>query len=60
MPPTDARIRARTVDDVVFLALPDVAAMLLDAAATVSDAPDPADEALRSLASGLVQYGQEG
>lgn len=61
MTPTDALIRARTDDDgVVFLALPDVAALLLDVALTAEGTGMKAEDALTPLATALLQYGQEG
>lgn len=54
---TQASIRIVTADGLPYLALPDVAAVLLDAAADLDQAPAvTASDALRSLAAGLASY----
>ncbi len=54
---TEASIRAIEADGVMYLALPDVAALLLDTAATLEGADVMAAEALRSLSAGFARYG---
>jgi hypothetical protein len=54
---SEATLRAVQVDDVTYLALPDVAALLLDVAASLDGSEVTAAGALRSLSTGLAEYG---
>jgi hypothetical protein len=54
----EATVRMVTADSVTYLALPDVAALLLDTADTLDDNPGLSGAgALRSIATGLAKYG---
>lgn len=58
MTTTEASLRVRTgPDDVTYVALDDVAALLLDTAATLDGTAVTAPEALRSISVGLANYG---
>jgi hypothetical protein len=57
MTTSEATLRAVHVDDVTYLALPDVAALLLDTAASLDGFEVTATDALRSLSTGLAEYG---
>jgi hypothetical protein len=53
----EALLRVVNADGVTYLALPDVAALLLDAAASLDGSEVTAADALRSLSTGLARYG---
>lgn len=54
---TDAGVRCRNDNGMAWLACLDVAALLLDAAATADEHPElSAGAALRGLAAGLANY----
>ncbi len=50
----EANIRAITIEVTMFVALDDVAALLLDTAATVDGREMTASDVLRSLAAGMA------
>ncbi|MDP9460572.1 MAG: hypothetical protein M3Q22_10095 [Actinomycetota bacterium] len=55
--PTEAGLRLLAVDHVPYVALADVAALLLDTALTADQHPElTASAALRGLAAGLAAY----
>jgi hypothetical protein len=53
----EALLRVVNADGVTYLALPDVAALLLDTAATLDGTEVTAADALRSLSAGLAGHG---
>ncbi len=50
----EANLRVVTIEETMFVALDDVAALLLDTAATVDDHEIAASAVLRSLAAGMA------